>query len=571
MSNAPTSSPRSVIIRGGEVIDGTGAPRRRADVRVRDGRIVEIGPDLAPAGEEEIDATGAVVTPGFIDTHAHTDPQVFWDPALDPEPLHGVTTMLVGNCSLSLYPCSPETKAEISDLFSYIEDVPRHLFDDYVPWTWSDYAGYRDAVNSTGTGANIAALVGHSPLRLAVMGDDAWTRVATPAERDAMAAILRDAMKAGAFGLSTSLLDVDASGRPVPSRAADGDEIDALLDVIAEHGCGLVEFVPGLLGPDPQVAAEDLARRCGARGIVLTWTGFTVSDSNPKSTRMWIDLAARLQAEGIGFYPQVSPRTVDMRLSWDSSMMFMSMPLGWHRVIKARGAEKEALLRDPEWRTIARDEWDATEKALFPHRRPQTLRIVETFGAGNDQWLGTTFADLIAARPDTHPSDVFADFVLANECHPGVVAVGLSNGDVDMMAEVLVDPHVLISSSDAGAHVNMMCSSGDTTLLLTRHVRDRGDLTLERAVHELTGRQAATFGFPGRGVIAEGNVADIVVFALDELHYDADQFVHDIPGGGTRLRRPAGGYRATVLDGVVVQRDGVLTGALPGRVLSNAG
>src|SRR6185437_9852730 len=213
-------SAQHLLIQGGEVVDGTGSPRRRADVRVRDGRIAEVGPDLPAGGAQIIDARGAVVTPGFIDTHAHTDPQVFWDPRLDPDPLHGVTTMLVGNCSLSLYPASPETRGQIADLFAYIEDVPRHLFDDEVPWTWRNYDGYRDAVNAVGTGINLAALVGHSPLRLAVMGDDAWTRVATAAERKQMAALLDEAMKAGAWGLSTSWLDSDSEGRPVPSRAA---------------------------------------------------------------------------------------------------------------------------------------------------------------------------------------------------------------------------------------------------------------------------------------------------------------------------------------------------------------
>src|SRR5215207_3861060 len=155
-------SDQNVLIRGGHVVDGTGAERRRADVRVRAGRIVEITADARPEGESVFDADGALVTPGFIDTHAHTDPQVFWDRTLDPDPLHGVTTMLVGNCSLSLYPASPETRGAISDLFAYIEDVPRHLFDDCVPWTWNDYAGYRDVVNATGTGINLAGLVGHS-------------------------------------------------------------------------------------------------------------------------------------------------------------------------------------------------------------------------------------------------------------------------------------------------------------------------------------------------------------------------------------------------------------------------
>ena len=296
-----------LIVRGGEVVDGTGAPARRADVRVRSGRITEVGPDLTPDGEHEVDASGAVVTPGFIDTHAHTDPQVFWDPSLDPEPLHGVTTMLVGNCSLSLYPVTDETRATVADLFAYIEDVPRHLFDDTVPWTWSDYAGYRDAVNATGTGVNLAALVGHSPLRLSVMGDDAWTRPATPDEIQAMAASLEAAMAAGAWGLSTSLLDVDKEGRPVPSRAAEGEELDALLDAVAASGHGLVEMVPGLLGDDPEVAMEAMARRCGARDLPFTWTGFTHTDADPARTWRWIEMAERLRAEGIGFYPSCRP------------------------------------------------------------------------------------------------------------------------------------------------------------------------------------------------------------------------------------------------------------------------
>jgi len=560
---------RDLIIRGGEVIDGTGAPRVRADVRVRDGRIAEVGLDLRVDGATEIDASGAVVTPGFIDTHAHTDPQMFWDSSLDPEPLHGVTTMLVGNCSLSLFPVNDSTRGDISDLFAYIEDVPRHLFDDSVPWTWTDYAGYRDAVNSRGIGTNLAALMGHSPLRLVVMGLDAWTRAAMPEEIAAMAAILDDAMANGAWGLSTSFLDVDQSGRPVPSRAAENDEFEALFDAIARSGRGLVEMVPGLLQASPEVRLTELSRRCGERGIPLTWTGFTHSDGNPSVTQRWIDLAGQLAADGAHMYPQLSPRTVDFRINWDSSMMFMSMPEGWHRVIAARGDDKRQLLLDPEWRAAARAEWDRTERALFPHRRPETVRFVEVFGDENQQWLGSNLAQLVAARGG-HPSDVLADFVVANDCRPGVVAVGVANADTDGVARTLADPAVIISSSDAGAHAQMLCASGDSTLLFTRHVRERSDFTLERAVHELTGRQASLFGFTDRGHIAPGAIADLAVFALDELHYDDDVFVNDLPGGGARLRRGDGGYRATIVAGTPTQLGGVMTGELPGRMLSSA-
>ena len=557
-----------ILIRGGDVIDGTGSPARRADVRVRGDEIVEVGPDLSADGATEIDAAGALVTPGFIDTHCHTDPQVFWDPYVDPDLLHGVTTMLMGNCSLSLYPVTDATRSDVSDLFAYIEDVPRHLFDDAVPWTWSDYAGYRDAVNETGTGINLAGLVGHSMLRLIVMGDDAWTRTATAGESAAMAAMLRDAMDDGAWGLSTSFLDVDQQGRPVPSRAADGDEFDALFDVLQSSGRGVVEVVPDLLGPTAVDTLRDLGHRCGKRGIPITWTGFVHVDSAPHRTQRWLDLASELAAEGATMYPQLSPRTVDMRLNWDSSMMFMSMPDGWHRVVAAHGHDMRALLESPEWRAAARDEWDRTQLAMFPIRRLEYVRIVEVVGAENERWLGRTLAEVVDERGG-HPSDVLADFVLENDCRPGLVAAGISNADVDGVARTLTDPRVLISSSDAGAHAQMMCASGDTTLLLTRHVRDRHDLTVEDAVHQLTGRQADVFGFDRRGVVAPGNVADLNVFALDELTYGGDEFVHDLPEGGARLRRPAGNYRTTLVSGTVVQEDGERTGALPGRVISS--
>lgn len=562
-----------LVVRGGTVVDGTGGSGFTADVRVRDGVIVEIGPGLRPEGgpEQEIDASGAIVAPGFLDLHTHLDPQVFWDPACDPNPQHGVTTALIGNCSLTLFPVTDDRREEIADLFAYVEDVPLAALLDHVPWTWHDYAGYRDTVNARGAGLNIAALVGHSPLRVVAMGDDAWDRPATELERAAMARMLDDAMAAGAWGLSTSFHDQDRSGRPVPSRLADDDEFDALLDVVGSRERGFVEFVPDLVGRDTEESIDRLARRCGPRSIPLTWTGFTYSDSAPARTERWLELTRRYRAEGVAFWPQLSPRTVDFRLNWDSSIMFMSMPEGWNRVVQASDDGKRRLLADPAWRITARDEWDRTKRALFPHKRIDRVRVVEVTDPKDERWLGRTLAELVAERGG-HPSDVLADFALENDCRPGIVATGIANADPDGVARALLDENVLVSSSDAGAHVQMLCASGDTTLFLTRHVRDRGDFSLEHAVHELTGRQADAFGFGRRGVIEAGRAGDLVVFALDELHWDEDVFVDDFPGGASRLRRPEGGYRATIVGGVPVQQHGELTGALPGRMLDvNAG
>jgi N-acyl-D-aspartate/D-glutamate deacylase len=224
------------------------------------------------------------------------------------------------------------------------------------------------------------------------------------------------------------------------------------------------------------------------------------------------------------------------------------------------------MLRDPEWRKLAREEWDATDKSLFPVTRPDQARFTSVTRDENKRWLGLSLAELAAERGG-HPSDVFADWILENDLEPGVVAQGLGNSDVEGVAEMLREEGVLVSASDAGAHVQMMCAAGDTTLFLTRHVRERGDFTLEQAVYELTGRQSEVLGFNDRGVLAPGYAGDVTVFDLGDLSWERDVFVEDLPSGGGRLRRPAGGYRMTAVAGVVTQQGGELTGAMPGKVL----
>jgi N-acyl-D-amino-acid deacylase len=235
-------------------------------------------------------------------------------------------------------------------------------------------------------------------------------------------------------------------------------------------------------------------------------------------------------------------------------------------MVQAPRPAKEGMLRDPRWRTLAREDWDRVPRTMIPHKHPERLRLISVTRPGNERWVGATLADLVADRGG-HPSDVLADWLLANDVEAGLVGVGVANSDPGGVAETLTHPAAVMANSDAGAHLQMMCAIGDTTLMLTRHVRDRGDLTVEQAVHRMTGQLAGLFGFTGRGLLTEGAAADLVVFGLDELDWAADVFVTDLPRGARRLRRPAGGYRYTVVGGTVVQAGGELTGARPGTVL----
>jgi N-acyl-D-aspartate/D-glutamate deacylase len=559
-----------LLVRGGTLIDGTGAPAtgEPRDIRIRGGRIVEIGAGLRPDGEPELDATGATVTPGFIETHTHLDPTLFWDPWCDPMPQHGVTTVLVGNCSLSLAPARPDTRSDIAGVFSYVEDLPQDLLDEALDWRWSSVGELLGRLGAGGLGLNVATLVGHTPLRLWVMGADAWERPATDAESRLIAAALQDALAQGAFGLSSSLFDEDRRKRPVPSARADDAEMNGLLDVLARDG-GIFQFIPHQSMAATEQDVAHMVELIGARPLTATWLGLFQSDKVADRVRAMLDDAAALQRAGVAIYPQISPRTIDFRANFFGGMSFMDLP-AWHRMIQEPDAgAKRVLLEDAAWRDAARDEWDRVRRTMFPHRHPDKVRLVSVTRPELEGYVGKSLADLVAERGG-HPSDVLADWVLANDLTPGVVGVGVSNDDPAGVAELLTHPAAVVSNSDAGAHLQMLCAQGDSTLLLTRHVRERADLTLADAVHQLTGRQAAVFGFAGRGVLAEGAAGDLAVFDLDELRWDVEAMVDDLPGGRRRLRRGPGGYRATVVAGRVTQCEGTLTGARPGTALGIA-
>ena len=557
-----------LLVVGGEVLDGTGADPVAVDVRVRQGVIVEIGSALRPDGEAVLDATGATVAPGFLDTHTHADPMLYADPGCDPMPQHGVTTILIGNCSLSLAPVRPSEHSAVGETFGFIEDFPAVVFDETVPWSWSTYSEYTADLAGRRFGVNVAGLVGHSMLRLYVVGPEAWDRASTAGERAALAAALDDALCSGAAGLSWSYFDRGTDGRPVPSSQADDLELDELVAVLTRHRAHFEMIPPPASVPGAALARlEACARICAAHGVTMSWNGFVDRPFDRAQCDAQLALARRFQADGASIVPQISPRPIEVTVNLDQTMSLMYLP-AWNEFVRADGAEKRARLDDPVWRARAASEWDAQAQFMFPHRRLDLVRITRVTDAVLDRYVGASLQSWVDDHGG-HPSDAFADWIVANDYDPGLLYVA-GNDDIARVGRLCADPATVVSASDAGAHVRMFCAAGDSTLLLTRHVRERGDLTLAAAVRELTSRNADVFGFAGRGRIAPGAAGDLVVFALDELDWAEPVLLHDGPAGTPRLRRPPGGYRATVVAGVPVQLDGEATGAWPGRWLAHS-
>jgi N-acyl-D-aspartate/D-glutamate deacylase len=308
---------------------------------------------------------------------------------------------------------------------------------------------------------------------------------------------------------------------------------------------------------------EHIAELVKDTGVFSSFNG--VLNARPENGVANLDRCAELQASGSLVHAQVSPRPQEFRLNWDTSITMMKLHSTWGKFINSRGAEKRQLLMDPAWRAAARDDWDTNLVPHNPLRRLHRMCLTEVIGEENQPWQGRSMAELVEERGG-HVSDVLADWIIANDMNPGVVIT--SEIDAKLLSLWLTHPGAIIGNSDAGAHVQMFSSYGDSTLVLTRHVRERGDFTIEQAVHELTGRQAKLFHFKDRGVIAPGNLADLAVFRLEELDYAPPCFANDLPDGLQRFTRPPGGYRYTIAAGEITQENGARTAARPGRLLA---
>ena len=554
---------RSLLIRNARIVDGTGGPAQPGDVAVQDGVVVAVGRDLSRAGlasdAREVDARGRVLAPGFIDVHTHFDPQICWDRLATPCIEHGVTTILMGNCSLSLAPVKAQDQRALAGMFKQIEDIQLSSFAEGVPWTWESYPEYLACIRK-GLGINVAGLVGHSPLRTYVMGPAAQERAATADEIAQMCRVLQEAIRGGAAGLSTSYVDIDEHMNPVPSRWADRDEIIALGRAMHAVGRGLIQTVPVFYNPPEQLQnIADMGEISRATGLLCTVAPIV---HNAMST-LWRDSLDALEAEaarGARVYGQSMPRTFDIniRLS-ETSFLLYALP-AWAEIMRMPLRERLAAFRDPARRD------DLRNQAMLLGPLMDILIVGRTAEPANAHLQGRGLAALAADRGVT-PTDVMLDLACDEELKTEFSIRDAIHADTEGVTAILSHPRIHIGASDAGAHVAQFCGAGDTSYLLARWVRELKAFSLEQAVHRLTGELADAFGIRGRGRIQPGLAGDLVLFDPDTIDRGAEDFVGDVPGGGNRYVRHATGIDVVVVNGAVVWEHGAYSDARAGEIV----
>jgi N-acyl-D-aspartate/D-glutamate deacylase len=534
-----------IVIRGGTLIDGTGGPPRPADVAVSDGRIVDIGDGLR--GPRELEASGQVVAPGFIDIHTHYDAQVFWDPWLTPSSFHGVTSVVAGNCGFSIAPLRKELAPLLARTLQHVEDMSFDTLSVGVPWDeFETFPQYLDAVERRGTSLNYGCYVGHTAVRLYVMGEDAYERPATPDELARMQAVVAESMAAGAMGFASSASPTHNGdgGRPVPSRVADLDELRALLDPVHDSGRGVVALLPGGVIPNRELFA--LQRHVGRP---ITWTALLTVKDYPYHEKVVAD-NDRARLDGIEVWPQVSCRPLVFQMNL-AEPFTLNMRPSFSKLMGLGHEERKAAYRDPAWRATAWEELSGAGGGL-PFNWA-AMSVAES--PSHPELVDREVVELAAERACT-PLDVVLDISLDDDLKGRFWSV-LANNDPDAIAWLLPRDNVLLGLADSGAHVSQLCDACFATDLLGTWVRDRGVMPLERAVHKLTAEPAGVYGLTDRGSVAVGKRADLCVFDPDTVAPGPLRRVFDFPAGGERLTADSPtGMTHVLVNGCTIRVDG---------------
>ena len=553
-----------LVIRGGTVIDGSGAPRAGADVGISGGRLATIG-RIDEIGEAEIDATGLFVVPGFIDGHAHFDAQIFWDPLGNCASLHGVTTTIMGNCGFSIAPTPAADKVLAIRSIERAEDISRQDMLVGVPWTWRTYADYLDAVDALEKGINFAGYIGHSALRCFVMGERAYTEQATSADIAAMRHEIEAALRAGAIGFSTSRLSQHRTvdDGPVASYVASWAEVAALAGVLGHVGSGVFQLAGDISDPVLQGELTKIALENG-RPVHLACVYVANRPQAWKSGLAFLDALAAAGGRAVG---QVHVRELQNVIGFRVGLPYDRLPR-WAALRARTLDEQRAALLDPATRA------DLVHEAL--HGPYVTTHVTAEVQARLPDYenlrvllsptgVNPSVAELARQRGTTAP-DLLIDLSLETDFHQ-YFTQPFANQDHAAVEEILRHPHTVIAQSDSGAHVSQIMDSSIPTYFLAHWVRECAAFTWEEAISMLTARPASEWGLADRGLLREGYVADVVVFDPAEIGPELPSSRADLPAGGTRLVQEARGIRATVVSGEILLDDGVFTGARPGRLL----
>ena len=558
-----------LLIKNGTLIDGSGLPRFQADVGISHGKIAAIG-RIRDSAREVIDAEGHVVAPGFVDAHTHMDAQVFWDPLGTCSCWHGVTSVVMGNCGFSLAPCAEQDKLLVMRNLERAEDIAPEAMEAGIPWSWTTYPEYLDAVDALPKGINYAAYIGHSALRTHVMGERAFTQEASPTDLEAMQREVRAAIQAGAIGLSTSRTHNHQTpdGQPVASRLATWEEVRQLVGAMGELNAGVFEIANEDARFDPERIDEYLGRLKALAvdtGVPVTFGMFS-SRQAPNMWQPFFALADETAEAGGRMFIQVHSRPLNVVLSFETATPFDTLPM-WEDIRKLPLADQEAALRNPETR-------QKLVEAVHHRPRGQNKGIGAEPRAANFKWLFVmdsatppyrSIAE-IADERQQDPVEVFIDLALEKGLKRFFLQP-LVNHNQEHVLEMMRHPRSVITFSDSGAHVSQIMDSSLQTHVLGHWVREKQALTLEEAVRQLSFVPASHWGLRGRGLLREGWNADVVIFDPQTTEPQLPEVVCDLPAGARRLKQQAAGFLATVVNGETVLRHNEHTGALPGRLL----
>ncbi len=555
-----------IAIRGGEVVDGTGAAPVRADVAISGDRIAAVG-NVTGEATRTIDATGKLVTPGFIDIHSHLDGQVMWDPMVSSPCWHGITTVMNGNCGLALAPASPEKLGFLVKLLESVEDIPAEALIAGNRFAGGSFGDYLDMLDGVSLGINVASLVGHVALRYEVMGERSMDK--TPASEEdikQMCTMLDAGMQDGAFGFSTSrsLLHTTPDERHVPGTFAETEELLALGRILEKHGRGVYGSVPPVEVGDLEAHSKEI--QWMREVSIATGRPFTFAvvqnRQNPELYRELLDQISEANAAGARLHPQTEVRSIGVVVGLPNITPF-DQSLAWLALKDLTVPERLAALRDPERRSLLVREGNAasdeTRLSMIYHLRFEDGNARYDFAPEHSLWA------MAQARGVT-PADLFIDMVLESEGNTYFI-FPFANYEIDTVGEMLKRPEMLLGLADSGAHVGQICDTSFSTFFLRYWVHEQGLFSIGDGIRKLTGEPAGFFGIQDRGILREGMYADINVFALDALKVHLPEYVHDLPAGAARFIQKASGFDYTLVNGQVFMEKGEHAGGLAGRVL----